>query len=98
MSGNTKVANRTGVLVRGAGADLGRVGEPGNNAFAGNGNTGLAFENVLGINATAAGNTWNPSVQGADANGLYPHQVLSPQSPNADGPNFRVVKGTRLAL
>lgn len=92
------LSNQTGVQIRGSGADLGTLGDPGQNTFVNNANTGLTFENVLGVNVTAAGNTWNPATQGADASGLYPHQVLSPKSANAQGPNFRVVKGTRLVL
>lgn len=92
------LGNVTGVLIRGSGADLGKLAEPGNNTFVNNANTGLTFENVLGVTLTAAGNTWNPLVQGADASGRYQHKVLSPTSADAQGPNFRLVKGTRLSL
>lgn len=75
----------------GSNADLGTLASPGGNTITVN---GTATSNVnLFMDApfvTAVGNTWNASVQGADAQGMFSGDVLlTGQIVNAGG-NFRV--------
>jgi len=77
-------------------ADFGTAGDPGGNTFqqTASGSVGLT---VLWTNAAvqAVGDTWNASVQGADAGGHYSSQVLSgPLS----GANITLVTGASLQL
>ena len=85
--------NGTGIAVATFSADLGQIGDPGNNLIASNSVTGVTwdqnviFTGVGGIFAT--GNTWNPSTQLSDANGHYPQSpLLNNDSPSARGKNF----------
>lgn len=94
---NTLVSdNSTGILVTGAGADLGTASDPGNNTIRLGGGfpgvTGVTVPtNVVNSTISAVGNTWNPNVQGADATGRYPTPiVVTGQSPLARGLNFNV--------
>jgi hypothetical protein len=89
--------NGTGISVATFSADLGQVGDPGNNLIAANSVTGVTwdanvtFTGVGGI--FASGNTWNPSTQLSDANGHYPQNpLLNNDSPSAKGKNFVLPK------
>jgi hypothetical protein len=64
----------------GTSVDLGTAGSPGGNKFTGNNtsNGGFANLNIISAPTTtplvidAVGNTWDPSIQGADATGHFP--------------------------
>ncbi|MET0209696.1 MAG: hypothetical protein ABW220_11695, partial [Burkholderiaceae bacterium] len=109
---NTDTAFNSGVTIGGSassGFDLGSLGTPGNNVFAGNTTgaqtSGLNVGVAPGVTVRAVGNTWIANTQGADAAG---HYVLGSGPCGASscnlggtsspGPNFRVTSGTlRLA-
>jgi hypothetical protein len=55
--------------IDGVGLDLGSPSDPGNNVFSGNSVQALSVTGTLARTITASGNTWDPSVQGADTNG-----------------------------
>jgi len=66
--------NGSGVYLFGNGViDAGVTGDPGNNIFQnGVGTAGIDIDaGVNGAHVSAVGNTWRPSVQGADLNGHY---------------------------
>jgi Protein of unknown function (DUF1565) len=83
----------TGVLLDGPVGDLGTIADPGANVFQGNGANGsvrLASNNPSG-RIDAAGNTWEPGVQGADGAGHYlTHPFVTGLSPLGAGRNFRL--------
>jgi hypothetical protein len=86
-------SNGTGIAVATFSADLGQVGDPGNNLIAANSTTGVTWDASMisaGVGGIfAAGNTWNPSTQLSDANGHYPQSpLLNNDSPSARGKNF----------
>jgi len=91
---NSEVSsNATGIVITGPGVDLGTINDPGNNTFANNGTTGVAFSSNGAGNSivSAVGNTWNPNTQGADASGHYTQHILvTRQSPIAFGKNFKL--------
>jgi len=72
-------------------ADLGTAADPGNNLFQSATGVGLTLDGSSGARLiNAAGNTWNPGKQGADANGRYatpPSVVAAPVAP-ISGNNF----------
>lgn len=77
--------------------DLGTSTDPGKNTFQG----GLVIEgsdfSPLRV-IDAIGNTWNPSVQGADGNGQYdPTLVIPGSSTGISGPNYSL-SGNMVAL
>jgi hypothetical protein len=85
---------KTGVVVTGAGVDLGNAGEPGNNDFSNLGVTGVRV-NTVGVLVRAIGNVWNPNVQGADTAGRYPKPfTVTGNSPVARGRNFELPTNT----
>jgi len=92
MHGST-LANNTGdgLQLRGhVTADLGTTASPGNNIIRGNTGVGLSVLNDTVLpQITAAGNTWNANLQGADADGKYivPATIAGPIATTA-GNNF----------
>ena len=89
---STVAGNTRGVVLSAPFADLGQVGDPGNNLIINNLITGVTFQSTLvccGVWAT--GNTWNRSTQGADANGRYaPGLIIGGASALAKGANFNL--------
>jgi len=90
VSGNTV----DGVYLYGSmTADLGTAAAPGGNSFSTNGTTGLHTAFNAGQTANAAGNTWAPGQQGADANGRYstpPSYTPVPKTGPMGGVNFKI--------
>ena len=84
-----------GVILNGPLANLGQVGDPGNNTMFNNGAAGsVRFQ--LGATSgavLAVGNTWQPNEQGADGAGHYAHQTITGDDALAVGPNFRLPAG-----
>ncbi|HET9959951.1 MAG TPA: right-handed parallel beta-helix repeat-containing protein [Polyangiaceae bacterium] len=85
--------------------DLGTVGSPGGNTLVGNASEAATPSNLVVIgtgNPTvqAVGNTWEKSLQGADANGQYvitgAGEKLEVQ--NGTGPNYVLGEGVKLRL
>jgi hypothetical protein len=90
--------NGIGIVLTAAQADLGKIAEPGNNTISGNFQTGVQFgQNVIsgGFGTiSAAGNTWNPSIQDSDESGHYPDNPLINGSSNlGSGQNFKLPEG-----
>ncbi|WP_394841761.1 hypothetical protein LZC95_32380 [Pendulispora brunnea] len=84
------------VLVWNGQADLGTASDPGVNRITGK-TTGLFAYSTDGYPTLvrAAGNTWRPNVQGADAQGFYAHErVTTPQG--AEGGNFVLTEGATI--
>jgi len=104
---NTVIANNGnngGVVLRCSGAgseiDLGKVDDLGRNTFAApRANASSVFNSTAAATVFAVGNTWTPSVQGADASGKYsavgPGAVL--EVATGVGANFQLASG-RLRL
>jgi hypothetical protein len=70
--------------------DLGAALDPGGNMIGGKRaaltlSGSYEYARVFG----ASGNTWNPGVQGADAEGRYPSQLITGV---LDGPNFSIAR------
>lgn len=109
-NGNTNAESNSGLTMAGTAAsvfDLGTGADPGGNTFVGN-DTGNATSNLnVKVNAavvvSAVGNTFDPSVQAADAAGAYalgtaPCSASSCNLISGTGANYRVTTGTlRLA-
>ena len=83
-------SNRQGVVLTSPFADLGQVGDPGNNLIINNLVTGVTFQStVVCCGVWATGNTWNAFTQGADGNGHYPPGlIINGTSSLAKGTNF----------
>jgi predicted RecA/RadA family phage recombinase len=81
----------TGAYVMGGNLDLGSAEDPGGNTLQIKLGTALALQ-TSAITVKAAGNTWIPSTQGANAAGLYPSGTLmGPLGTNAPAPrNFYI--------
>jgi Protein of unknown function (DUF1565) len=100
MRGCTLTGNGGGVDVFvDSTADLGTSDSPGNNVFQNTG-VGVTVESSIGVGGIAVqaiGNTWNPSVQGADASGKYATvaTIIGPVTAPANG-NYSVNDGCRL--
>ncbi len=67
------------------------------------GNTGPQFNSIVtaGQTVNAVGNTWTPSVQGADANGRYslpPAYAPVPKMGPTNGSNFQIYNASTLNL
>jgi hypothetical protein len=78
-------------------ADLGTVASPGNNMITGNTGVGLAIVGPRLTNVSAVGNTWNATVQGADADGHYfTSETLTGPLTRTAGNNFALVAGATL--
>ena len=97
LSGSQLTNNQGGVELNGTGgnANLGTASNPGNNTIQNPSSaSGLVVRWASGT-VQAVGNTWVPSVQGADASGHYTSQLLSgPES----GQNFTFGAGVDLQL
>lgn len=90
-SGNTHIGLSSPVAV-----DLGTAMSPGNNTFSNAAGTALTVGLVAGtLNANAVGNTWNPSVQNADAAG---HYGAGTTVTSGSGRNYSISAGVTLAL
>lgn len=92
MRGSTLANNKgDGLQLRGhVTADFGTTASPGNNIIRGNTGVGLSVLNdTVWPQITAAGNTWNANLQGADADGKYivPATIAGPIATTA-GNNF----------
>lgn len=88
-------------LFIGAVADLGTQASPGLNTFTGNTNADVKANLTAGRAFTAVGNTWNASVQGADASGRYsvpPAWTPVPLNGPAAGPNVSMPTGVSASL
>jgi hypothetical protein len=98
LRGTTVSGNGIGIyLLDYAIADLGTAANPGNNIIQNNVNIGLLIEGANGARTIdAAGNTWMPSVQGANVQGKYSPQTLAGPIPPVDGNNFAVLTGWKL--
>jgi hypothetical protein len=104
VTDNVGNGNSGGVLLQGdAGSafDLGTKASPGGNTLRLNGasSTGLRAALAAGVTATAVGNTWTASAQGANASGLYtaPSGTCSASPCNltsGSGVNFAITGGT----
>jgi hypothetical protein len=83
-------SNKWGVVLSAPFADLGQVGDPGNNLIINNLVTGVTFQSkVVCCGVWATGNTWNAFTQGADGNGHYPPGlIINGTSSLAKGTNF----------
>ena len=95
------VTNSTmdGIELQGAtDADLGTSADPGNNIIASNTPEGLNLGATTGQrHVDAVGNTWTPSVQGADDQGHYPTvETLTGPITSAVGDNFSIASGWTL--
>ena len=81
--------------------DLGTTADPGLNTFTGNTTRGLEDNLTSGV-VQAVGNTWNASVQGADAAGHYstsPSYTPVPQTgPVGTGANFTIANSVAVNL
>lgn len=89
MYKNTIEENQTGVFATQNGfVFLGSENTPGGNIIQGNTHVGLANRSDRRIHAP--GNTWNPSVQGADAEGHYPENLVAGPVPPQDGNNYSI--------
>jgi hypothetical protein len=86
----------------GTSLDLGTASSPGGNTFAGNNASdgGFANLNILSTPTTtplvfsAISNTWDPNIQGADANGHFPSGTTftaSPASGQVNGRNVNLI-------
>lgn len=76
-------------------ADLGTVASPGGNIFQRNKIASVFAESPVRVNAV--GNTWNPNVQGADANGRYTTmEIISGQVTAPDNGNYGIANGSSI--
>jgi uncharacterized protein DUF1565 len=82
--------NGVGIKINGLAADLGTLADAGSNTIQNNTTTGVTFASTISRGSVnAVGNTWNATVQGADANGHYTRHILvSGLSTLAHGTNF----------
>lgn len=73
--------------------DLGTPASPGNNVIQSSQGIGVALQLWADEDFVlpAHGNTWRPSVQGADASGAYAPQLVSGPVPEAEGNNYALV-------
>jgi Protein of unknown function (DUF1565) len=96
MRGCKVIGNGFGINVfDNASADLGTSSNPGNNEFRNNTDVALLVDGTTsGTIVEAVGNTWRPSVQGADENGKYlMPQTISGPLPSSPGNNYAVGNG-----
>lgn len=96
---NSTVSSNTSVgagFFHGVSADLGTQAEPGGNTLTGNTTASLELGLVSVAPLSAVGNTWNPLLQGADANGHYasPTTKTGPIS----GKNFTINNASVVGL
>ncbi|MEP7301108.1 MAG: Ig-like domain-containing protein [Caldimonas sp.] len=110
LGGNSNQPGNSGITMAGTAAssyDLGTLASPGGNLFLGNttGNlsTGINVEVAAGVTVNAAGNSFAPNLQQADAQGKYklgtsPCGSASCNLTAGTGTNYRIISGTlRLA-
>jgi hypothetical protein len=77
-------------------ADLGTSTDPGGNTFQYNTRFGLESDVTSQASAIpAAGNTWTPSVQGADANGHYASQTVNGPTSSTTPLNYYITSAGR---
>jgi hypothetical protein len=103
IRGSKVFGRNIGILLTGMSADFGTVADPGGNTITidtTNNTSASALrisDNVSGLVVSAVGNTWRPSVQGADSQGHYiPGTQVNSSSPLAKGPNFNLSAGTKI--
>ncbi len=87
---NTLEGNQTGVVVSQFGhVSMGSADMPGGNTIRNSTHVGLSnqTEHTIG----AAGNTWTPSVQGADGQGRYAEGLVAGPVPPQDGNNYSIL-------
>ncbi len=82
--------NGVGIKINGPAVDLGTLADVGNNTIQNNTTTGVTFASSISSGSVnAVGNTWNPNIQGADANGHYTiHMKVIGIGDFAHGTNF----------
>lgn len=90
---STMSHNINGLIVSGPSADLGTLASPGKNTLQQNSLTSIGFSSLGSSAVSAVGNTWNPKVQGTDANGFYTkHFTVTANSPDIEGTNYVMSK------
>lgn len=83
MSGSQLKLRRSTLSQNGVGvmllmpANLGTAADPGQNSFAGNVTAGIKTSNNMVGTIQAVGNTWNPNLQGANAQGKYAAALIN---------------------
>jgi len=82
--------NGVGIKINGPAVDLGTFADLGNNTIQNNTTTGVTFASTISSGSVnAVGNTWNPNIQDADANGHYTiHMKVIGIGDFAHGTNF----------
>jgi hypothetical protein len=83
-------------LLTNAAVDLGTAADQGQNSFVGDAITGFDLASPTGLSVPAIGNSWNPNVQGADANGRYPANTSVTGA--ATGQNYSISGSSTLSL
>jgi len=98
MRGSTVSGNGLGIDVFDFGvADFGTVADPGGNTFAGNTELNIDCDGNFGAGLVpAVGNTWQPNVQGADAQGHYAASTVQGPVAFVNGNNFELGSGWSL--
>jgi hypothetical protein len=97
LRGTTIENVTTAVVVQGGSVDLGSLADPGGNTLKTEG-TGLEVWAGADVLVQAVGNTWIPSVQGADASGHYTFgELTGPYGLTAPSPcNFSIAAGSKV--
>jgi hypothetical protein len=86
-----------GLSFTGSLINLGTAASPGNNTFLGTAaGLGVSLSTATTSVVSAVGNTWRPSVQGADASGHYASTFIDGTAGVAfvAGNNYRITAGT----
>jgi hypothetical protein len=98
LRGCTVTGNMSGVFMFDwSAADLGTAANPGNNTFQNNQTVGVTIQGTVGVQQVdAIGNTWNPSVQGADPAGRYSVATISGPVASVAGNNYDIASGLSL--
>ena len=97
---NSTISSNSGQgvwLITNPSADLGTAADPGGNTLTGNTSTSVQMNFTNVGNVQAAGNTWNPNVQGADAAGHYATPTLK-TGPAGSGTNYQITNASTLSL
>lgn len=98
IAGNgSGAADQGGVVMAGSAASVWNLGQNGlgaNTLLGANGSPAVRVAVPAGVTVDASGNTWTPSVQGADASGRYTGDALAT---GGSGTNY-VVTGGALRL
>lgn len=77
--------------------DLGTQADPGGNTLTSNTSTSLQMSLGNVRTVQAAGDTWNPNVQGADANGHYTTPTVK-TGPAGSGTNYQISNASVLSV